>query len=113
MLIKKEDSNKKENSKSCIVWEYKFGKENLDLAVAKIDGRYPETGRVVNTECDETYYVTAGSGTIHHESGDFEINPGDAFFFEKGDKYSVEGKDLTLVMSNSPAWYPEQHQNTD
>ena len=105
MLIKKENSEKKENSKSCNVWQYETSNKNLGFATSKIDGRYPKQRKAVNMECDMLYFVISGEGTIHHESGDFKIKEGDIFLFEKGKGYWVEGKDLFISISTSPAWF--------
>ena len=109
MLIKKSESKKHENSKDCTVWEYEYPSELFSFATALINGRYPEEKRVTNLECEETYYVISGSGTVHSEKGDFEINEGDLYFFEKGEVYWVEGNNLFLALVNAPKWTPEQH----
>jgi len=111
MLVKASQSNKIANSDTCIVWEYAFASELLSFCTAYINGRYPDDGRVSNSECEEIYFVTAGSGTIHSELGDFEIATGDLYHFKKGEKYWTEGKELRLVLVNSPKWSPSQHQH--
>jgi len=113
MLIKKTNSIKKSNSKQCIVWEYNIKSKTLSAATAMINGRYPDKGSARNAECEETYYVISGTGIIHSEKGDFKISIGDLYFFEKKEKYWVEGKNLFLYLSNSPSWYPEQYKNVD
>jgi len=112
MHIKLKDSQKFENSKNCTVQEYKLPSKNLSAATAIINGRYPDKGRSVNIKCEQTYYVISGVGIIHSEKGDFKISKGDLYFFEKEEKYWVEGKQLFVYMSNSPAWYPEQYKST-
>jgi mannose-6-phosphate isomerase-like protein (cupin superfamily) len=113
MLVKKSDSKRIENSKDCTVWEYKYPSVKFSAATALINGRYPDNGRVTNLECEEIYYVVSGSGIVHSEHGDFEINEGDLYFFEKAEKYWVEGKTLFLVLVNAPSFSPEQHKNID
>ncbi|MBI2233330.1 MAG: AraC family ligand binding domain-containing protein [Candidatus Aenigmarchaeota archaeon] len=110
MLIKKSESTKIENSKECIVWEYEYPSRYFSFATALIDGRYPEEKQVTNLECEEIYYVISGSGTVHSEKGNFEINEGDLYFFEKGEVYWVEGDKLLLALVNAPKWTPEQHK---
>ncbi|MDA3837223.1 MAG: hypothetical protein PF542_06400 [Nanoarchaeota archaeon] len=113
MLIKKSDSDKYENTKSCTVWNYDFPNKNLGCATALISGRYPDSGRSVNLECDEIYLCISGSGIIHSDKGDFEISQGDLYFFEKNEKYWVDGTNLFVVLVNSPKWSPEQHKLVD
>ncbi len=113
MHIKKSDAKKFENSKSCTVWEYEFPSKDVSYATALINGRYPAKRRCLNVECAEIYFVISGSGTVHSEKGDFRISGGDAYFFEKGEKYWVEGKQLLLALINAPKWTPEQHKISD
>jgi mannose-6-phosphate isomerase class I len=111
MLIKKADSIEKSNSKQCIVFEYPSENKEISVAIAVINGRYPDKGRVFNAKCAQAYYVISGSGIIYSEKGNFKIAKGDVYFFEKKETYFVEGKKLSLHISNSPSWYPEQYKN--
>ena len=113
MLIKKSESKKIQNSNDCTVWEYKYPSNQFSSATAHIDGRYPDSGQVTNLECEETYYVVSGSGVVHSEKGDFELNEGDLYFFSKAERYWVEGKNLFLVIVNAPNFRPEQHKLID
>ena len=113
MLIKKSQAKKKTNSEACSVWEYDFQSDNMSFATAYIDGRFPDKGRVANMGCEEIYYVLSGSGIIHSEFGDFNIEEGDLYHFKKGEKYWSEGKELKLVLVNAPKWSPEQMELTE
>lgn len=113
MLIKKVEAKKINNSNDCTVWEYEYPSELFSVATAFIDGRYPVEKRVVNAECEEVYFVLSGSGVIHSEKGDFDINEGDLYFFGRGEVYWIEGNKLSLVLVNAPKWSPEQHKGVD
>jgi mannose-6-phosphate isomerase-like protein (cupin superfamily) len=108
MLIKKSQVKKKINSDQCIFWEYDSQSKDVSFAIAYINGRFPEQKRVVNTECEEIYYVLSGSGVIHSEFGNFIIEKGDFYHFKKGEKYWSKGKELKLVLVNIPRWSSEQ-----
>ncbi len=108
MLIKKSQANKKVISEVCSEWEYDFQSEDISFATAYIDGRFPDKGKVANTGCEEIYYVLSGSGTIHTEFGDFNIEEGDLYHLKRGEKYWSEGKHLKLILVNSPKWSSEQ-----
>jgi len=110
MLIKKSEARKKQNNKDCTVWEYEFPTKEFNHATTYIHGRYPEHAKAMNKNCEEIYFVISGSGSIHSEKGNFEINEGDAYFFEKGEIYWVEGKELLLTITNAPKWNPQQHK---
>lgn len=108
MLIKKSDSVKKENSSQCTVWEYDFPSNNFSFAIANISGKFPDNGKAQNTKCEELYYFIAGTGTIHTSKGDFKVSEDDLYYFEVGETYSVDGKDLIIALVNAPKWYFEQ-----
>lgn len=110
MLISKSQTKKIDNSAQCTVWEYLFESKDVSFATAKINGRYPDKGTVANMECEEVYYVINGSGIVHSEFGDFEINKGDIYHFKRGEKFWTEGQELELVLVNAPSWRPEQHK---
>jgi len=113
MIIKKNKSVLHENSPACKVWEYQFPSKLFSFATAFIEGRYPEKGRVANLECEETYYVISGSGTVHSEKGDFILEEGDVYFFEKEEKYWVEGNNFYLALVNAQPFDPNQHKEFD
>jgi len=107
MLIKKEV---KQNSSSCIVWEYDYPSKDSSFATALINGCYPDKGKSVNLECEQIYYIISGLGTIYSEKGDFSIVAGDAYYFDKGEAYSISGNNLLVAIINSPKWNPAQYK---
>jgi len=115
MLVKKVDAKKVENSDKCTVWEYDTSAttKNFNVATAFIDGRFPDEKRVVNLELEEIYYVRSGSAVIHSEKGDFNIQKGDVYLFEKGEKFWLDADELSLVVTCAPAFDPEQHKIVD
>lgn len=113
MLIKKEDTHKKENSPSCIVWEYDFPNKELGFAIAVMNWRYPETWKVVNHGCDEMYYVLEGTWTIYQESWTYKIKEGDCFLFEKEKRYRVEWSNLKIALPTAPARSLEQYEQVN
>lgn len=113
MLIKKLEADRFENTGNCTVWNYDFPNKELGCATALIKGRYPDEKRSVNLACEQIYFVISGTGTIHSEKGDFKINKGDAYFFEKGEKYWVKGDELFVALVNAPKWTPEQYKSVE
>lgn len=110
ILIKKENRIKKQIAKNSFVWEYPLHNKKLEVALARINGRFPDSGKTVNKVCQEIYYVISGSGKIFIEGKEFKLNKGDAFLIKPKKKYHVSGKNLFLVCSTSPAWYPKQQK---
>ena len=110
MLTKKNQSKKHQNSKNCVVWEYPLNSKLMTGATAKIDGRYPDSGKSVNLECEEMYYIISGPAVIYSDKGVFNIKEGDVYLFDIGEKYYVEGKKLFLFLANAPPWTYEQYK---
>lgn len=87
--------------------------KDINCAVVEIKGRYPENGWALNEKCAELVYVLKGKGLVVIKNDTLELgnnaNVGDMFLIEHGEKY-YWGGNLTLIVSSSPAWYPEQHK---
>ncbi|HBS48497.1 TPA: hypothetical protein DEO28_01185 [Candidatus Dependentiae bacterium] len=113
MLILVADAIKIENSSNCIVHEYVMPSNNLSFCRAEIDGRYPESGKVLNSGCDQIYYVLSGEAKIFYKNQFFNIKSGDLFFFEKNQEYFVEAQKLVAAVINSPKWTAEQYRKLD
>ncbi len=113
MLIKKNQAREKRNSNSCTIWEYNFPNKNLWFALGKIDWRFPEKWKNLNRECDEIYYVLSWTWVLHYDNSAYELNEWDAFFLEKGKPYWLEAKNLSLVLSTQPSFFPEQYVNVE
>jgi|GEM_PF-587367 mannose-6-phosphate isomerase-like protein (cupin superfamily) len=110
MLIKQITAQRKENSKTCTLWEYNFKNKEVGLSCAKINGQYPLEGMAINTTCDLIYFVVSGSGVVHIDNKIFEINQQDALLIKKNKAYFVTGKDLFIAIIESPKWTLEQYQ---
>ena len=67
-VIKYGEAEAGANSENCKTLEYSFGDKDLDLGVAVITGRYPESGYCVNLISKELVYVLEGSGTIYFDT---------------------------------------------
>jgi mannose-6-phosphate isomerase-like protein (cupin superfamily) len=55
-------------------------------------------------------YVVEGEGKIVTPETDTVLNVGDMLRIKPSEQYYFDGK-LKLLISSSPAWYPEQYQN--
>lgn len=110
MLIKKEDTEEKKNSESCIVREYHTESKRMQLAVAKINGRYPEQGASFNEASEMIYYIMSGSGRINYDGKFYDLKEGDLFFIKPKTKYWVEGN-LLIAIPSSPPWNAAQYKH--
>jgi mannose-6-phosphate isomerase-like protein (cupin superfamily) len=109
MLIKSQEATVK-FMPGCTVHEFPFPSTNLGIAQVNMTGRYPETGKAMNTVCDMIYYITSGTGIIHTEKGIFEVKKGDSYFFDKNTWYWIEANNLEVCLTTAPNWYFEQYK---
>lgn len=110
MLIK-ESEVQKFVQPTCTVLEY-GGSDEMDIAVAMINGRYPETGEARNTKSVMMYLVLSGKGTVMIEGQKYKIKKGDVVSFGKGKWYWTEGN-FSAVIASSPRWSPNQYEHRD
>lgn len=89
-----------------------MGDKDINGAIIKLNGRYPDRGTVVNMVCKEIGYVIKGKGKVVVENKEIEISEGDLILIEAKEKYYWEGS-LEMFVPCVPAWYPEQHKKTD
>lgn len=108
-VVTKERRIMRANSSACIAYEYPAGDKDINVAFVEIRGRYPDSGQVTNEVVKEIVFVSAGKGKIIVEGKEYGLESGDSVLINPREKYSLEGK-LDLVISSTPAWYPEQHK---
>lgn len=111
-IIKLEDAEVYKNSEACEVSEYQFGDSDINIGAARLNGRYPESGWLVNEKVKEYAYVTSGSGKVATKSSTVEFSEGDVINIPAGELYYWDAH-CSLVMPCAPAWYPEQAKNIE
>jgi len=111
-IVSKTQSIERKNSNICTVMEYPLTDNDIDFAIIKLAGRYPDKNYVINQRCKELVYVQDGNGKIVVNGKETIINAGDAIIIEIGEKFFWEG-DVTLFISCTPAFTIEQHCLTD
>ena len=108
-LVKSSEAHIKQPFDACQVAEYALNFPAMDLAIARINGRYPPQGSVVNEQCAELVYVLAGAGELCVNQQLLSFNTGDVILIEKGEIYYWQG-DCKLLMVCQPAWSAAQHK---
>lgn len=112
-VIKKEHAGIFHNSEKCGVLEYDLGSADFSASVAKISGRYPESGYAVNSQCREIAYILQGSGKIAADNNkETEFFMGDMIVIESNEKYFWEG-DFSALLVCIPAWNQKQYKISD
>jgi mannose-6-phosphate isomerase class I len=105
----KTQTNEVRNSDQCIVTEYPIQDTEINFAIAKVTGRYPDSGYVTNQLSKEMAYVSEGEGKLIVNGQEYLISAGGLAFIETGEIYAWEGN-MTLFISCRPAFTIEQHK---
>lgn len=106
--VKLIESIKHQPSSSCSVYEFPMSNQKMNLAIANIKQRFPETGYAINYVCSEMGYIFEGSGKLITENEEYILSKGDVIYIPPNQKYYWEG-DLEIIVSSTPAWTPDQH----
>lgn len=110
-IVRSDKAIMHKNSKDCTAYEYEFdGEEDINGAVIELTGRYPESGQALNDVSKERAYIIEGNGALYQGGQKYELSKGDMLLIQPGESYYFEGT-LKMLISSSPAWYPEQHHN--
>lgn len=109
-VIKLNDAEAGKNSEVCKTLEYSFGDKEIDLGVATITGRFPNSGYAYNEISRKLIYVIEGSGTLTFKDTKVEYSKGDAILIEPNDRYYFDSEYSVISMSCTPAWDPLQHK---
>lgn len=109
-VIKKEETKKGKNSEVCKTIEYSFKDKDLDLGIATITDRFPDSGYAVNLICKELIYVIEGEGTLYFEEKNIPFSTGDSILIQPNEKYYWDTDYCVVSMSCTPAWNREQHK---
>lgn len=107
-MVKYKERREIKNSDNCIVYEYRLNDKDINGAMAKITGRYPDRGYVINRKCKELVYVMKGKGKLVSKTRILKFKEGDMLLIPPKEAYYWEGN-MTILMPCTPAWYPEQH----
>jgi len=113
MLIRGVNSTEYEVAEDCKLYVYDTKDKDLSFAIGHINGRFPGSGRTVNNECKELYYVISGDGVLHIEKDKIKLIKGDLFFIKPKKRYYLKGNSLVLALSTTPAWSQEQQEFVD
>lgn len=112
MFVKKSQAIKKQSDPSTTVFEYGLNSKKIGVARAIINGRHPSRGKIINTKCALIYCCLSGQGRVVIKNKKYDLSAGDALLIEKNTAYYVKGKKFEIVLPSSPAWTPEQYQET-
>ena len=101
-----------ENSPTCKGVSLGSLNDDIDMAVIEIDGRYPETGFLINEVCKEAVYILSGSGTLIGKGTTLSFEAGDGLYVDSEQKFAWEGT-FKAVFTLTPAFSPFQHREVE
>ena len=107
-LIRKDETEQKQNSETCVCREYDFNDHDIDLGICEIKGRYPNNGTCHNLKSKELVYVLEGNGIININEEEIEFFEKDSFLIEPMERYFFKGN-CKLALICNPAWKQENH----
>lgn len=108
-LTRKSEALEHKNSADCTAYEYPLGDNDINGAIIKLSGRYPERGFAMNEISKELVYVIKGQGRLTVGVTSHQLSEGDMALLLPGEKYFFEGE-LQMLMPCTPAWTPAQHK---
>ncbi|MFB6199416.1 MAG: cupin domain-containing protein [Candidatus Nanohaloarchaea archaeon] len=107
MIVRREEAEVETISGTGKVLEYPISEE-VGVSVQKLEGRVPEKGYYVNSECHEVCYVKSGEAEVVIGGEEFELKKGDIYVIEAGEKSCVKADNLEIIVVTRPDWYEEQ-----
>ncbi|MBJ7450314.1 MAG: hypothetical protein JHC93_08165 [Parachlamydiales bacterium] len=108
-FVKAQEVHYVSNSPNCGVTEYSFKDKDINTALVKISGRYPEKDYSINHVCKIMAFVLEGKGSVTIEDKTIELLPYDMVLISPGEKYYWDGK-MTILVPSTPTWYFEQYE---
>lgn len=105
----KHQTIERKNSNFCVVTEHHLNDEQIDFAIVKVNGRYPDRAYAVNRKCKEVVYIQNGTGQVTVDGIEHKLNEGDVVLIEAGEKFFWEGN-MNLHIACHPAFTVEQHE---
>ena len=109
IVSKANDVQPFENSPACKGVSYDGTGDDIDGAMITIDGRYPDSGFLVNETCKELVYVTSGDGRLLSRGGALTFSAGDVIFIDNGEEFAWEGT-FVGFFATTPRFDPKQHK---
>ncbi len=100
------------NGTNCTVTEIPIDTHELNIALAEINGRYPETGCAVNHKVSELVYIQSGTGSLTVGTDTINFEEGDSLLIEPNEPFYWHGK-FSAVIACSPAFTVEQHEHIE
>ena len=110
MIVSKADTAQPfENSPVCKGISYGGTGDDIDGALINVNGRYPDSGFLVNEVSKELVYITAGTGRLLSREDKKSFGAGDVIFIDNREEFAWEGA-FEGFFATTPRFDPAQHK---
>ncbi len=113
MVIRKKQSVLEVNTENVKIFDYRLPSNDVGFSYQELNGRVPESGEGRNTECDEWYFVVAGTGESVVDGIRESIEPGDLVYIPKNKSSYLIASSLKIITVTKPNWEQEQYQEVN
>lgn len=75
--------------------------------------RGPKSGRYLNKECHEIYFIIEGSAKFFVKDEECEVEEKDIMVVKPNTAHYIETTNLRYITITRPDWYEEQYEQVD
>ncbi len=100
-------------SATCVGRDFPLNDPHIDACIMDLNGRYPESGNVVNKGFRGLVHILAGTGTITIDDVEHTLRQGDVFLILPNQKHHWNGTDLKLFIACTPPFDSASHAVVD
>jgi hypothetical protein len=109
MIIIRKNQTAHAQAESTVIEEYQMAEQSVSGAIARIDGRYPQSGFARNEVSRELAYIIGGTRKIIQSGTETKFNAGDVIFIDRGEPFAWLGT-FEMFMVTAPKFNPQQHK---
>ncbi|WP_291036407.1 cupin domain-containing protein [Herbiconiux sp.] len=92
------------------IWKYAV-KDEVGISYQTLNTSSPESGRHLNKEVHEIYFIIQGTATFTVGDETFEVSDRDIVVVEPMVAHSIETDGLTFMTITRPDWFFEQYEH--
>ena len=92
------------------IWKYLVNKE-VGISYQTLATSSPESGRHLNKEVHEIYFIIQGTATFTVGDDEYEVGERDIVVVEPMASHSIKTQGLTFVTITRPDWFFEQYEH--
>ena len=100
-------------SATCVGRDFPLNDPHIDACIMDLNGRYPESGNVVNKGFRGLVHILAGTGTITIDDVEHPLRQGNVFLILPGKKHHWDGTSLKLFRACTPPFDSTSHTVVD